>query len=144
MCFNSESAETNAELETLNQTKPSLQCPAASVPPRHVLLPCWCCMRSYSAPTCRHVIYSSTAPTDAVSPKTRGNTGVNVWTAEEEIWKCIFCGERTVVSSIRMNSYVPRWNRGPCVAMWAFHWYTYLLFTLSQPVCLIYQCEPGR
>lgn len=50
------------------------------------------------------------------------------WPTELKIGKCIFCWNGW------KNLHTPRWNRGLCIVIWSFHWYTYLVFFTLCPI----------
>lgn len=85
----------------------------------------------------------NTAPTDAVSTKTRGNSGINGDQLRRRYENVSFV-ERgrggLLPPPIPTNPHIPRWNRGLCIVIWSFHWYTYLMFFTLCPisVCMPY------
>lgn len=96
----------------------------------------------------------NTASTDAVSPKTRGNSGINGDQLRRRYENVSLFREREggrrggglLSPPIPMNSYNPRWNRGLCIVIWSFHWYTYLMFFTLCPisVCMPYLLGRAR
>lgn len=84
-----------------------------------------------------------TAQADAVSTKTRGNSGINgdqLRRRYENVKRERETERGDLLSpQIWMNSCIPRWNRGLCIVIWSFCWYTYLMFFT---LCSISACMP--